>query len=624
MKTMGWAARTILESALLLLALASPGQTMAKPKVASQADLPRFSYPVHGPAAELLQADDQTFNAFAAKVRADLERVLSELDIEDKSTLRLLLGAKLDLQELAGEYGPALETVEALRAQQEKPAQKLLAGLTARARLRAAIDAHATVGPAYEQAFVARYRESIVALPWEDVQDPVRAAFARSRVNTRAAVIGEVKTELDPAVKKSGTLDNQEAWELVSARNNLKSIIPLEDLRADVLRAYIAQHNVDKPDIWAAREVTLSQKQKLSPVLVGIWDSGVDVSLFPDRVFEDPKPTASGTHGLAFDDTGQPATGWLYPLTAEQRKAYPEFRDQIKGFLDLESGVDSAEAQALQLKFKSLSPDQMHDMLELQKVIGFYLHGTHCAGIAVRGNPFARLVVARFNDQLPDLPFPPTVEWARRLAADFRAIGEYFRTRDVRVVNMSWGDEPQEFEMWLSKTGGGADPATRQKLAAELFAIWRDAIASAIEAAPQTLFVTAAGNSDSSVGFVQDVPASLRLANLITVGAVNQAGDETSFTSHGEAVVVHANGYNVESVVPGGTKLKLSGTSMAAPNVVNLAAKLFAIDPTLKPSDVIKLIRDGATASDDGRRHLIDENRSVALLKSLWQTRPSN
>ena len=60
------------------------------------------------------------------------------------------------------------------------------------------------------------------------------------------------------------------------------------------------------------------------------------------------------------------------------------------------------------------------------------------------------------------------------------------------------------------------------------------------------------------------------------VGAVNQAGDETSFTSYGDTVVVDADGYNLESCVPGGTRLKLSGTSVATPNVANLAAKLFA------------------------------------------------
>jgi subtilisin family serine protease len=77
---------------------------------------------------------------------------------------------------------------------------------------------------------------------------------------------------------------------------------------------------------------------------------------------------------------------------------------------------------------------------------------------------------------------------------------------------------------------------------------------------------------------------------------------------------VDADGYNVESYVPGGAKLRLSGTSMASPNVVNLAAKLFALDPALTPAQVIELIRRGATTSEDGRRHLIDEKRSVALL----------
>ena len=112
------------------------------------------------------------------------------------------------------------------------------------------------------------------------------------------------------------------------------------------------------------------------------------------------------------------------------------------------------------------------------------------------------------------------------------------------------------------------------------------------------------------------MPASLKLSNLITVGSVNQAGEETSFTSYGDTVVVDADGYNVESFVPGGARLQLSGTSMASPNVVNLAAKLFAIDPSLTPQQAIDLIKKGATASEDGRRHLIDEKRTVALLQA--------
>jgi len=601
---------------LLLLATFAQSQSSGKKKVTSQADLPRFSYRLTGPASELLEADDATFNAFASKVRADLDTIFRDYDIDDKSTLRTLLSVRLDLQELAGEFQAGLQTVDALRSLQQKPAAKLLAFLYPQARLRAATDTHTTHGPAYKEAFIKHYKEAIDPLPWDVVQDDTKASYAGSRLYTKSAAVGFVKTELDPAVQKSGALDNQEAWELISARNDLQFWIPLLPARGEVLKQYIAAHNVVKPDIWDAREVTLTKDQNLSPVLVAIWDSGIDVSLFPDQLFTDPKPTASGTHGLAFDDRGDPSTMWLYPLTPEQQKEYPEFREVRQGRLDIENGIDSPAADAAQKRFSTLTAEQLHELNELDKVLGFYLHGTHCAGIAVRGNAAARLVVARFNDQLPDLPFAPTPEWARHLGADFQQMSDYFRTRNVRVVNMSWGDEPQEFETWISKTGGGADPAERKKRAAGLYAIWRAAIETAIKNAPNTLFVTAAGNSDSDSGFIDDVPASLHLPNLIAVGAVNQAGDETSFTSYGDTVVVDADGYNVESYVPGGEKLRLSGTSMASPNVVNLAAKLFALDPSLTPAQVIDLIKQGASVSEDGRRHLIDEKRSVALLQT--------
>ena len=600
---------------LLLVSTFALSQSGGKKKVTSQADLPRFSYPLTGTASELVQSDDSTFNAFAAKVRADLDSVLRDYEIDDKATLRTLLSVKLDLEELAGEYKEGLQTVEALRALQQKPAAKLFAFLYTRARLQAAIDAKTTQGPAYEQAFAKHFREAIDPLPWDVVQDSVKESYAGSRLYTKSVAVGNVETELDPAVQKSGALDNQEAWDLISTRDDLQSGIPLLHARAQVLKEYIAAHNVVQPDIWAAREVTLTKEQSLSPVLVAIWDSGIDVSLFPDQLFTDPKPTASGTHGLAFDDRGDPSTTWLYPLTAEQQKAYPDFRELIQGRLDIENGIDTPAADALQKKYATLSAEQIHQLFELDKVLGFYVHGTHCAGIAVRGNAAARLVVARFNDQLPDLPFAPTAEWARHMGAAFQQMSDYFRTRNVRVVNMSWGDDPQEFETWISKTGGGGDPAARKKRAAELYAIWRDAVETAIKGAPNTLFVTAAGNSDSDSGFIADVPSSLQLPNLIAVGAVNQAGDETSFTSYGKAVVVDSDGYNVESLVPGGAKLRLSGTSMASPNVVNLAAKLFALDPSLTPAKVVELIRQGASTSEDGRRHLIDEKRSVGLLQ---------
>ena len=600
---------------ILLLGLCPLAQTNTKKKVSSEGDLPRFTYPVKGSASELMESDAASFSPFAVKVRADVDSILRDYDISDKATLRSLLQTEIHLQTLAGEYSAALATTDRFRAEQEKPSAKLTAGLFDQAWLQAAIETKSTGGAVFDESFRRLAADKVNVLPWDVVQDDIKETYAATKVFTTALAVAEVKTDLDPATQKSGVLDNHQAWQLIGYRATVHTFIPVEDILGEVLKKYIAVHTIAKPDIWEAREVTLTANDKTTPVLVAIWDTGTDVSLFPDQLFTDPNPTASGTHGLAYDDQGAISQSWLYPLTPQQEKAYPAFRDEIKGFLDLENGVDSPEADALQKKFKTLSADQLHDLFELEKWLGFYVHGTHCAGIAVRGNAAARLVVARFNDALPDLAFPPTEEWARRLGSDFQQISDYFKTRNVRVVNMSWSDNVPEFETWLSKQGGAADPAERKKRAADLYAIWKTSIETAIRNSPNTLFVAAAGNSDSNAGFGGDVPASLHLPNLIAVGAVNQAGDETSFTSYGDTVVVHADGYNVESYVPGGARVKLSGTSMATPNVVNLAAKLFALDPSLTPIQVIDLIRRGATTSDDGRRRLIDEKQSVELWK---------
>ncbi len=133
------------------------------------------------------------------------------------------------------------------------------------------------------------------------------------------------------------------------------------------------------------------------------------------------------------------------------------------------------------------------------------------------------------------------------------------------------------------------------------------------------LFVAAAGNSNSDAAFDEDVPGGIDLPNILTVGAVDQSGEETSFSSFGPNVDVHANGFEVESFLPGGERMKYSGTSMASPNVANLAAKLIAIEPKLTVDQVVMLIKLGAERSADGRINLVSPRRSLALLAAMKQ-----
>jgi hypothetical protein len=596
------------------LTLAIAQEAPAKKKVASDADLPRFSYPLTVAPSELLAADDATFAAFAQKVSADVESVLAGYDIDDKATLRSLLGARFDAQMLAGDKKGALATLDRIHDLQDKPSARATGGVIDKALIDASTETGVWSGPAFEKVFDAKFGAAVNALPWDLVRDQVKSWKAGADLVTPEIVLNGVKANADQDALKTKSVAFDTALQLLSGRVYLKFVLPLNREISAVLTPYIQTHNVKKPDIWAARDVTLTETDKLTPVRIGIWDSGVDTALYPNQLFTDSAPGTHSPHGLAFDTQGKLYDGDLQPLTAEQKEAYPKTLTLEQGSYDTNNLLDTPAAAELR-SYLATSGDERVKFQKIEDFLGQWQHGTHVAGIAVRGNPAARLVVAQFNDSLADMIFAPTVEWANTFKSDFFEIGDYFREHDVRVVNMSWADSVGEIEQWLTKTSTEKDPEARKKFAEQIYAIWREAVEGAIRRAPKTLFVCAAGNSDSNAAFLGDVPASLHLPNLIAVGAVDQAGEETSFTSYGDTVVVDADGYEVESYVPGGTRLKWSGTSMASPNVVNLAAKLIALDPALTPEQTIVLIEKGANASADGRLHLINPKASVALLK---------
>jgi subtilisin family serine protease len=602
----------------LVFVLAAPA-TIAGAQVPSgrivvhdESQLPRFAYPVTLAPSILVVADDATFAPFAAAVGADVEKTLRDYDLQDLSSLRDFIQTKLALQSLAHDGDGARATIAALRAAQSKADLKLTAARLTLVQLDAEAQAKAHAGSKPGDFVAALDQTAVNALPWDVVQDSIKGSYGREAYITKDAILGFVQHDLDPIAKKTGTLDGPSARALIQTRAQLLVTLPLFATDVTVLKAYIAQHNVVKPDIWAARDVTLRPAQVKAPVVIAIWDTGVDAADYPAQMYVD----RAGRNGIAFKDDGTPSRSNLYPLPPDAMAQYPKYVGFMTGLSDLQTATDSPEADAFRTFARSMNPAQAAKFSRTLDYVGLYMHGSHVAGIASRGNPGAKIAVARFDDNLPDLTFAPTIAWAKRMAADFAAIGAYLRANHVRVVNMSWSDNVSEFEAWLAKTDKTADPQARKQRAQALYAIWRSAITSVIASTPGTLFVGAAGNADNNATFAAEVPASLSYPNLITVGAVNQAGDATSFTSYGPTVAVYADGFHVASKVPGGYTVKASGTSMASPNVANLAGKLFALDPSLTPVKVRALIVNGTTPSADGKRRLIDPQRSVALLRA--------
>ena len=605
--------------ATLIAMSGASAQAVARKPVNTLDDLPRFTYPVAGTAVDLVKADDKTFGAFADKVRADVDAVLAQYDIQDRGEVRSLLTTRLLLQMLSGtEDKAALDTIAQIRALEDKPDAKLLSGLRNEALLKAHADTGKAAGPEFEQAYAKAYSDSLAALPWAVVGNRVKEAKSSAQIVSESVILGSVQANVEPAVAKSHEVSSDLARTIIGARFNLRQVIPVKAATIALLSADVAAHNVQKPDIWAARDVTLTAADKPTPVTVAIWDSGSDLSLFPRQLYTDPHPAAdTDPHGLAFDLLSRPTHGMLQPLTPEQAKGYPGMRDNLKGLSDLQLSIDSPEADGLKKQLAGMSPPQVSTFFEQLSLYGNYSHGTHVTGIAAHGNPAIRLAYSRITFDYRHVPEVPTEELVLRQVQAYKATVAWFREHGVRVVNMSWGGNPAGYEDALEKNGVGKDAADRKEIARKFFKIDHDGLYEAIKSAPGVLFICAAGNADANSSFDESIPASLKLPNLLTVGAVDQAGDEASFTSYGDTVRVDANGYQVESTLPGGALVRFSGTSMASPNATNLAAKLIALDPKLTPTQVIQLMVDGATTSPDGRRHNLDPKQSVALLKKL-------
>lgn len=197
-------------------------------------------------------------------------------------------------------------------------------------------------------------------------------------------------------------------------------------------------------------------------------------------------------------------------------------------------------------------------------------HGTHVAGIVgAKGNN--EIGVCGINWTLSLAWLGIGMEGSRYLStsAAIEALN-YANTHDILITNSSWGS------YYYSTT-------------------LKDAIANY-----KGLFVAAAGNDTYNTDNTPHYPSSYNLPNIISVASTDSSDNLSSFSNYGtESVDIAAPGTSIYSTYNNSSYARLSGTSMASPQVAGVAALVKSEYPDITTSQIKAAVLDGVDVLDN-------------------------
>lgn len=360
--------------------------------------------------------------------------------------------------------------------------------------------------------------------------------------------------------------------------------------------------------IWPARDTIITGDARVPRIKIGIWDSGVDTTLFAHRLSR----TGAGLPDLrGYDAHKRRQDTPLAVLDPALLAKHDSLNAALLAVDDLDSSIDSPQARALEARYAKMTREESAAFdAEIGRWSG-YVHGSGVADIALAGNEQAEIVIARMEWWHGH---PPVPCWSKALAdREAESIADlliFLGESGSRVVNMSWGRAKTSYLGNLNACAPAMPEEEKQRLAQYTVDTIRSVLRNGMTGLPNVLFVGAAGNAGRSLTEA-DQATRFVLPNFILVGAVDQSGAPAGFTNTGSEVTLYANGERVPARLPGGTISFPSGTSMATPNVANAAAKMLAVNPQLTGAELRTILEETADLNATGQR-LLHTARAVA------------
>ena len=368
---------------------------------------------------------------------------------------------------------------------------------------------------------------------------------------------------------------------------------------------------------WISLSLLMAVMANANAARIAVIDSGLDykhemitpnlwtnAKEIEDRRDNDGNGYQDDVHGWNFAEQNGNIIDYKYLGT---------FSPDCKKYFDIQGKYflgQATESEIAWLKEKVKEPAFISEMGKF----GNFVHGTHVSGITIRdsrneamGIKLIPTEVKPFFEGLALTAKSNTVDRWELLQKAFDALAAQQMTlltdiarfadhHKADVANGSFGTGFKQAKMitdiayrvifFKKPEQADSDKAAKMFIQALI-----NAGQKFVAAAPNTLFVFAAGNDGMSNDEYGTSPANIKADNVITVGATYKNEFFAPFSNFGTKMVdIAAPGMLIDSAIPGNDYLKVSGTSQASPYVANVAAKIKDANPKLTPSEIKKIL----------------------------------
>ncbi|MEA9358301.1 S8 family serine peptidase [Bacteriovorax sp. PP10] len=382
---------------------------------------------------------------------------------------------------------------------------------------------------------------------------------------------------------------------------------------------------------------TLLQLGTASASVVAIMDSGTDINhkdLAPKAWTNKNEVVGSKTD---LDGSGLPGDvhGWDFTTNSGNvfdGKYNNLLTPDVLKFYVLYAKYETKTITQAEFEWlKATTQDKV--LMNKVNFVGGYAHGTHVGGVAALNNSKAEIMSLKilptvYQELAPAAPADKAngkepvqleldfgdgnVNVAPAMSVeDFKKaiIGEatqqiqkmvpmhgYLKFHKVDVVNQSFGigfTAAVDFISAAFIEEVKREPTQKEltDLVVAYFGTLLKVGPQMFAAAPDTLFIIAAGNDASNNDQFPDYPSSIQAPNKIVVAATLGYSEIADFSNFGATRVdVAAPGVAIQSTAPANNYVFMSGTSQAAPFVTNAIAQAKDINPALSASDLKSII----------------------------------